>query len=214
MPMKALLPAIILILSPLSIAQDLDPKKLKAIDAVIEMHQEASARKHGQNIQFKIVKDKSHNAYGGARGGFPSIVIFTGFIENYTSDELVTVICHELGHILGSVAFKDATFRQTTTQAKNADAAEGEADYFAGGCLMRYLASVESPSTNLSSLAMSVATSTYEKIYSTKIDPLLAKNQTVSGIFGGYPSKECRLYSLHRGILGLPRPACWFNPEK
>jgi hypothetical protein len=212
--MKVLIPAILLILSPLSIAQGLDPKKLKAIEAVIEMHQEASAKKHGQNIQFKIVNDKSHNAYGGTRGGFPSIVIFTGFIEDYTSDELVTVICHELGHILGSVAFKDSTFRQTSSQAQNPDAAEGEADYFAGGCLMRYLGSVESSSTNFISLAMSFATSTYEKIYSSKIDPLLANNQTVSGIFGGYPSKECRLYSLHLGILGQPRPACWFNPEK
>lgn len=118
--------------------------------------------------------------------------------KNLTEDEILLVLCHELGHHLAG---------PPKAQRGGWASCEGQADYWAtANCfrqVVRSNVSVENISLNL--------TTHYSQL-SFKSPPSLNRRSTteVLRINYGYPSPQCRLDTLLAGYYGDRRPNCWF----
>ena len=53
--------------------------------------------------------------------------VYSGALKNFDEDQIVSAICHEMGHILGKLTLNDAGIHGRVISV---DAVEGEADYF------------------------------------------------------------------------------------
>ena len=128
------------------------------------------------------------------------IEIYQGLLasENLTEDEILLVLCHELGHHLAG---------PPTAQRGGWASCEGQADYWATANCFRQVVrsdvSVEKTSLNL--------TTHYSQL-SFKSPPSLNRRSTteVQRINYGYPAPQCRLDTLLAGHYGDKRPNCWF----
>jgi hypothetical protein len=119
-------------------------------------------------------------------------------------DDVVTVVCHELGHMLGSRS-------PGVTQA--GFALEGESDYFAGKCAVRYYTTVRNMSLARAQQAAYLgAQQSFSSLYQIRIDANKARSHEYPGIAPKYPTPECRVLSVYHGAMGWSRPKCWYNP--
>lgn len=144
------------------------------------------------------------NASASARIFGPSLTITTEALRQMVDDEALATMCHEMGHLFGERFF-------TTVSGL---AVEGEADYFAGKCLMKYLTEVRGMSSRRATaaaeeiakgeaVAFAQGRLTWERGYLTFYE----------GINRSYPPDECRLLTVLHGVWGWKRPACWYNPK-
>lgn len=196
-----LLSLLALILSP-SIARAND--ELETINELLALYRPISMVKYGKEIKFTVQTSSTMNASASARLGGPALTITTEALRQMNDDEALATMCHEMGHLFGE--------RLVTTLSGLA--VEGESDYFAGSCIMKYLMEVRG-------LSLSRAISAAEEI---------AKGEAVAfaqgrliwergyltfyeGINNSYPPDECRLLTVLHGVWGWKRPVCWYNPK-
>ena len=186
-----------------------------AIRAVVDGYAGESARRYGTPIQLVFDDADIAQATGGiVRGGIPEITIYAGLIKGMTAEEAVAAACHEIGHVLGRVAFESLPDQRPASSDSNKDSVEGEADYFSGRCVYDHLRrAFDAPEAEAAALAADIVTRTLEKIYGTKIDYRTAEGEIFPGIDPSYPDKECRLLSAISGVGLRQRPKCWYNPR-
>ena len=177
------------------------------IESLVEGHQDEVRSRFDQSITLTFFDADILQALGGRRKGKLVIDVFKG-IWNLPDEVVVSVfICHELGHILGNVSIGEALEGTGgSTHFDPLDNVEGEADYFSGKCIRNTwdaLGPID---------LLAVARNALELIYKEEIDEGRAHQREFKGINPGYPDKDCRLLSVKAGLMGWPRPKCWYNP--
>jgi hypothetical protein len=202
--MKTFMVFMSLLLPSLSWSQE----NVKAVKNLIELYQDEAQTKTGHLLNVVFEEEERFQADAKIYENGAVIRIFAGMVKEFSPLELVTITCHEIGHILGEIREANnliggevRTFRE---------AVEGEADYFAGGCLSNYL-----EKNGIDSSATEIATSAYEKLLQQKVplEPEHAKDIEVTGVLPSYPQPDCRLLSVLNGIERKDRPKCWYNPD-
>lgn len=162
---------------------------------------------YGHEIDLEIISRSSLNAYPVVSNDGVSLVFFSRLLEALSDDMIVAATCHELGHLFGSpdLRFKESDF-----------AVEGESDYFAGACLVRYLMQYERLSRRNAEVAAEViATSAYSILYQERLLSDCARGSRAGRVIrdGEYPEPNCRLLSVVHGARGWRRPECWYDPQ-
>lgn len=179
--------------------------KAEAVRALVGSYQSLSAEKFGAPIRLTFFQNDAFQATGGmVATGKPEINVYAGLLARLDADSVVSAVCHELGHIFGSVPLRGLVAAPAEILD---DSVEGEADYFAGACAVRYFGDADR--------AVAAIHRTLEAIYEQTIsDAALAEaaKQAFGGIDSTYPPAECRLLSSIRGATGSARPKCWYNP--
>lgn len=180
----------------------------EVVKDIIAIHQQDARRILGREIGLVIrqtnEEPNAHASYQGANNG-PILTYYSSLLQLNEDDDVVAVVCHELGHFLGSRAFGK-------TQIGNA--IESEADYFAGQCGVRYYRTVRGMSLSAAQQEISEnARKSFEHLYEMRIDPNKARNQAYTGINQTYSDPSCRVLSVIHGAMGWARPRCWYNPN-
>lgn len=155
---------------------------------------------HGGTL--KVVLDDGDarvNAQATREGTTWSIVVYRGMLEHPKIDEaeLGLVLCHELGHHLGGAP----------TAARDGWAAcEGQADYWSTlNCFKAFR-----PNDDGQQVALRL-TELYASMGHGASPSLECRDeQRPPRTQFGYPGPQCRLDTLVSGLVGGPRPACWF----
>ena len=181
--------------------------EVETVQDIIAIHQRDARAMLGREIALKFYETNeapnAHASHMGPNNG-PLITYYSTLLYLNKDDDVVTVVCHELGHILGSR-------KPGITQA--GFALEGEADYFAGKCAVRYYTTVRGMSlSNAQQKAFTGAQQSFSSLYKIRIDANEARNQQYVGINPTYSKPPCRVLTVYYGAMGWNRPACWYNP--
>ena len=182
--------------------------EVEIVEDIISMHQQDARRYFGREISLRVFetneKPNAHASYKAPNNG-PLLTYYSTLLMDQRDDEVVAVVCHELGHFLG------ARFRG---QQNPYFAIESESDYFGGQCAFKYYRSKRGLSTSEAQTAVAnAALSTFQSLYKIRINPNAAKNTPYKGINPSYSKPDCRVLTFIHGSLGWKRPACWFNPN-
>jgi hypothetical protein len=181
--------------------------EVETVREIIGIHQKDARALLGREVALKIFEtNESPNAHASNMGpnNGPLITYYSTLLYLNQDDEVITVVCHELGHLIGS---------RKPGQTRAGFALEGEADYFAGKCAVRYLTTVRNMSlSRAQEVALTGAQHSFSRLYKTRIDANQARFQQFSGINQTYASPECRVLTVYHGAMGWNRPKCWFNP--
>lgn len=181
--------------------------RLEIASDIIGLYQPLAREMFRKEIYLWIEpSNENPNAYASFNGprGSPRIRILTSTLREFEDDEIAATVCHELGHFFG-----DRTFGEK----EEGIALEGEADYFAGSCLMRYLTQTLHLSPGRAVVeAISIAKNEAQAFEYRRLDPNRARSKCADGINRAYPDPDCRLLTVIHGIRKLNRPVCWFNP--
>ena len=179
-------------------------ESVQAVKEVVELYQDEVMKQTGNYVSVIFDSQERFQANAKIYKEGSIIRIYAQMVKELAPLELVTIACHELGHILGEIRHANILGGEIRHFR---EAIEGEADYFAGGCLRRYVGSEEA--------ALSVAAKAYQKLHhmSHPIDSSLAEEKSIKGILVGYPTPECRLLTVFNGIEDKERPKCWYNPQ-
>lgn len=133
-------------------------------------------------------------------------------VKGMTKDAYATIICHELGHVLGGAPYQ-------TINGVEWSSAEGQADFFAARvCLPKYFQTL---GIRASDIAAGVEKAGYEMLssiapYGSDTKDELASLQrfdelyetTDSTLINNYPTLQCR-YETFRN--SSQRSHCWFK---
>jgi hypothetical protein len=175
--------------------------KMEMIKQLIGTYQNSSRQYLQSEIGFAIDPVNEINAYV-EFDDRPLIVLFEGLMRAFDNDQVLAVVCHEIGHVYGEVFDEDDWF-----------AGEGEADYFAGKCIAEYLQRFRRMSTyEAQRTAAWIGKKTMSSLYEVRTNQLRAKVQYYEGISSDYPDPDCRALSIAAGAYNQPRPSCWYNP--
>jgi hypothetical protein len=181
------------------------PATRAAIERIVGRYQHDIAERYGVPADLRFTDSSAVEISSGHdREGRLGITVHAGMLQALDSRTIVPVICHELGHILGSVPM-----RVTGHSAgyDDEDSVEGEADYFGGRCTSEEIGG---------KAASALISEVYEKLYEKRINPAEAESsrfENGNGIDWDYPAPECRVLSAIRGALGGKRPTCWYAPR-
>ncbi len=181
--------------------------EVETVQEIIAIHQRDARAMLGRDIALKFHQTNeapnAHASYMGPKNG-PLITYYSTLLHLNKDDDVVTVVCHELGHILGN---------RSPGVTRAGFALEGEADYFAGKCAVRYYTSVRG--MNLSKAqekAYTGAQQSFSSLYQMRINANEARFQEFPGISQTYPKPACRVLTVYHGAMGWQRPKCWYNP--
>lgn len=181
--------------------------EIETVKAIIGIHQLDARRMLGREIALTIYEtDEAPNAHASYRGpnGGPIITYFSTLLTEQYDDDVVTVVCHELGHFLGS---------RMPGKTAGGFAIEGEADYFAGKCSVRYYRMIHGMSLSQAQAATAeTAQKMFQNLYKIRINPNMAKQQQNMGVNQSYSPPPCRVLTVIHGAMDWKRPACWYNP--
>jgi predicted Zn-dependent protease with MMP-like domain len=174
---------------------------------IISIHQSDARRILGREIALRIYETNeapnAHASYMGPNNG-PLLTYYSTLLEEQQDDDVVTVVCHELGHFLGN---------RGPGVTRSGNAIEGEADYFAGKCAVRYYRMVRGMSlTEAQNTTAMAAQNTFQNLYKIKIDPNRARHMQFAGVNQTYAKPDCRVLSVIHGAMDWKRPVCWYNP--
>ena len=187
-------------ISTLAVARD----ELETINELLELYRPESMEKYGKPIAFTVKKSSDMNASASVRLGGPALKITTAALESLVDDEALSTMCHEVGHLFGE--------RLVSTLSDLA--VEGEADYFSGFCIVRYLKEVRGMShSRATAEAEEIAKHEASAFAQGRLTWQKAYLDFYEGINRTYPANECRLLTVLHGVWGWKRPACWFNPK-
>ena len=186
--------------STFAVARD----EFETINELLELYRPESMKKYGMPIAFTLKKSSDMNASASARLSGPTLTITTAALKSLVDDEALSTMCHEMGHLFGERHF-------TTVSGL---AVEGEADYFSGHCLIRYLTEVRGMSKRRATAeAEEIAKHEAVAFAQGRLTWQAAYLEFYEGINLSYPANECRLLTVLHGVWGWKRPACWFNPK-
>ncbi len=178
--------------------------ELETIYELLELYRPESMEKYGKPIAFKLKKNSDMNASASARLSAPTITITTGALKSLIDDEAVSTVCHEMGHFFG----------ERLVSTISGLAVEGEADYFSGRCLIKYLTKVRGMSQSRAiAEAEEIAKHETAAFAQGRLQWQKAYLDFYEGVNDSYPANECRLLTVLHGIWGWKRPACWYNPR-
>lgn len=182
--------------------------EVEIVKDIIGLHQQDARRILGSEIALYILETNDEpNAsasYTGPNNG-PLLTYYSSLLHLQRDDDVVTVVCHELGHFLGSRA---------PGKTRIGNAIESEADYFAGKCSVRYYTSVRGMSLGAAQEATANgAKLSFERLYQQRINPNQARSQQYMGINPSYSEPDCRVLTVIHGAMGWKRPTCWYNPQ-
>lgn len=185
-------------------AQSFAQNELETIRDLIDLYRPDSMERYKRPIKFTLQRSNQMNAYATALLGRPEVIITTRALKNLKDDEALATMCHEVGHLFGE--------RHVWTISGLA--VEGEADYFEGKCLVRFLKEVRRLSHSRA-IADAIDIAHHEAVAFAegRLTWQRAYLDFYQGIHRGYPPKECRLLTVIHGIHGWKRPKCWFNPS-
>jgi hypothetical protein len=141
-------------------------------------------------VNAEVIKDQGNIA----------ISVWGGMLTHpkMTSNTLLLLLCHELGHFLGGPPLKSRNGWSST---------EGQADFYSTASCMKNFEVDEDQffqaALNLSGIYAEVTQQTAPRL--DQCDP-----SVVSRVNYGYPSLQCRLDTLMAGWKQSTRPKCWF----
>jgi hypothetical protein len=153
--------------------------------------------------EFSVIskwEDPRVNAMASREGNHWQIHIYGGLLQHpdLTDDEVLLVLCHELGHHLGG----------TPKASRNGwSSCEGQADYWSAKNCGHLLHSPYQTALRLTQMYA-------QNLMQPSPDLETPDSTKVERTFFGYPSPQCRLDTLVAGFKGLDRPECWFYTEK
>lgn len=176
--------------------------KRELVRDIIEPYEIAIQERYGAQLTLHYDSRPVINAGAAAGGGVdggPQMIVFDGLLEIMENEEIVFVICHELGHLLGRVPL----IRDGENLGINV---EGEADYFGGKCAYEFFGQDEQRAVE--SARYSLAKLNRER---TIAEAALCRN--FDGVSMNYPEHDCRVLTAMHGARGLQRPSCWYNPK-
>jgi hypothetical protein len=138
----------------------------------------------------------------------PQITIYDELLRVMDQDEIVIVVCHEIGHHLGHMKFKELGQRMAPWDEMSV---EGEADYFAGQCAKRFFQGEgeADPTDRIIAAARNAFTTLAEE----RLPPAVETGPGFPGVNDTYPDMVCRMISVEHGARGYRRPECWYNPK-
>ncbi len=196
---------IILAILSVSSAQATETEIVKDI---ISIHQPDARKLLGREISLTIYETNeapnAHASYLAPNNG-PLLTYYSSLLLDQRDDDVVPVVCHELGHFLGSRAMG---------QTRSGNAIESESDYFAGKCAVRYYRMIRGMSmSEAQSATAAAAQNAFQNLYKIRIDPNKARNQQFQGINQTYSKPECRVLTMIHGAMEWSRPMCWYNPN-
>lgn len=184
-------------------------EKVKTAKEIIGNYQVRAMSELGQLIELRLNETNDCRfiqAYGGHdKKGFAHVTLFPGLVREFSPNAVLFTLCHELGHLFGSVTPVDIGI---ATPYDSRDSIEGEADYFAGSCILDYLKD--------ENLAFEAGREALQKFMgpATNMDPERARKKKYRhGVDYDYPNPDCRLLTIQNGVRGEPRPKCWYNPK-
>jgi hypothetical protein len=189
------------------IMADAKATEVEIVKDIISMHQSYARAQLGRDISLKILEtDEPPNANASFQGPNrgPLITYYSSLLYLNQDDDVITVVCHELGHLIGSRA---------AGSAHGLFAIESESDYFAGQCAVRYYTSIRNYSLSQAQTAAGDgAQKSFSRLYKKRINPNEARFQVYDGINQSYSSPPCRVLSVIHGAMDWNRPKCWYNP--
>ena len=185
-------------------------EKTSIVKEIVASYQSEALGRLGQMIELRLSDTtdcRFIQAYGGHdKSGIPHVTFFPGLVREFSSDAVLFTLCHELGHLFGSV---NPQSMGIATPYDPRDSIEGEADYFAGSCILNYLKD--------ETLAFQAGKEALQKFMgpTIKMAPDKARKKKYKhGIDFDYPNPDCRLLTILNGIKGEERPKCWYNPKE
>lgn len=196
-----------LVIATVLFATTAQATETEIVKDIITLHQADARQILGREIALRIYetteKPNAHASYSGPNNG-PLLTYYSSLLLEQSDDDVVAVVCHELGHFLGSRA-------PGVTRIGNA--IEGEADYFAGKCAVRYYRAIRGMSlADAQDATADAAQKTFQNLYKIRIDPNTARVQQNMGINQSYSKPDCRVLTVIHGAMNWARPACWYNP--
>jgi len=169
--------------------------EVELIYDVVGLYQNEALQRFGKKITIEIEQTDKFDAYGLVNT--KHIAITTGALDLFFDKEILPIVCHELGHIMSRAPFL-----------------EGEADYFAGPCMVRYLMEIEGLNESAAK-AEAIAIVEHQVrhyVQNRKVYAERAYHLEISGVSANHSSWDCRLLTITNSIHGLNRPTCWYNP--
>ncbi len=199
--------SIIFILASLLLTPGAQATETETVKEIIGLYQPEARQILGREIALTIYEtDEQPNAHASYRGpnDGPLLTYYSSLLVEQYDDDVVAVVCHELGHFLGSRA---------PGVTRSGNAIEGEADYFAGKCGVRYYRAYRGMSlTEAQNAIAQAAQKTFQNLYKIRINPNEAKYKQDTGVNQSYSSPDCRVLTVIHGAMDWKRPACWYNP--
>jgi len=190
---------------PISLANEVFDKNVEMAKNVIKLYKDEIFNEFSRSINLDILDSTELAAGADIRAS--KIIITSKTFQFFEGKEILSVVCHEMGHFLGN---------KLLSPIKSTAALEGEADYFSGKCIVRYLIDVLGyQQENAINAALQLSQDQARRnLNSNNLLATTAKNDVYSEgkINQDYPSDDCRLLTVHHGIQDLPRPRCWYNP--
>lgn len=186
--------------------------KYSTVQSIVETYQPLALERFSKEIDLQLSDTtdcRYIQAYGGHdKEGLPYVKFFPGLLREFSPNAVLFTLCHELGHLFGSVTPKDAGLKKSEFNMQ--DSLEGEADYFAGFCVLNQL--------KAEGLAIEAGKEALQKFYGStvRLDSDLERETEYKkkrGIDPEYPNPNCRLLTIERAVRGEPRPKCWYNPK-
>lgn len=174
-----------------------ETKFQEAIDLVQKAYGPILKEKLGCTLEIKgDWDDGTVNAYASRDGDVCHVEMFGGFARypGMTKSAFTDVICHEVGHHLGGEPKYGGEWASC----------EGQADYWAQEC-MDYVAPGKAHAAGLVlGKTLAELSGEPEPSYSTP------DQSKVQSTYCGHPTAQCRVDTYLAGILGNPRPSCWY----
>jgi hypothetical protein len=169
--------------------------------------------RYDQRIELNFIEEDVVNAFAGFdEKGTMSVNFFKKLLEDFSDDEVVIVVCHELGHLLGNLTSTEIA-RYPLDRSRDPLSVEGEADYFAGQCAVHYFMEIEGFDSNgAAEKTFSAAVGAFSKLYEVDAAGQNAQRAQFPGVNTDYPDPSCRTLSVWHGAEEKQRPKCWYNP--
>jgi hypothetical protein len=181
------------------------------------------------------LSDNTQNAYTSRLGNIQLVKLLGGLaqVNEFTSDEIALITCHELGHSIGGLPASDKSGTLYST--------EGQSDYFAASkcfkkvfqnennlekiksldvpgilvqkCFTQFANDVNEASLCIRTGAASIKVAEWIADISKDVKPKIETPDAsvVTQTNTSFPSVQCRLDTLVAGALLAKRPACWFK---
>jgi hypothetical protein len=196
-------------LSPQARAID-GPEMRQIVKNVVSLYQNESYGRYNARVDLNFVEEDVLNAFAVWQGKNASVNFYKTLLEKLTQDEVIVVVCHELGHVLG-----DLTEEKAGGESRGDPLSlEGEADWFAGRCAVGYYQDIEGFSLEgAQEKTFQAAVDVFSKIYETEAVAQRAASKKFGGINLSYADPDCRALSVWAGAEGRPRPSCWYDPQ-